>query len=126
MSEVVRIVRALVNQEPGGGNHANSYFNTGANRDESSEYDMYEDRDSMASVVNGSGHHHHHSEMSSTRLLSSLVGGTASVLDGAKFSPTNAPTTGKSNAEDLRVIDMSKPKDELDTEFEQVIFYFYL
>lgn len=81
---------------------------------------MYEDRDSMASGMNGSTGGNHSSEMSSTRLLSSLVGGTSSLLDGAKFSSTTTTTAKSHNEDDLRVIDMSKQKQELDTEFDQV------
>ena len=133
MAEMVRIVRALISNEPLASNTLGYVTNSaGAARgDESSEFDMYEerDRDSMASINN---HHHHHHEnttaasTSTPRLLSSLVGGTASLLDGAKFSPTPsahqiaAANSAAANKDDLRVIDMSRHKQELDTEFEQV------
>lgn len=114
MGELVRLIRVLVTQEGVAG--LSHYLNQSNHRDESSEYDMYEDRDSMASVMNGS--QHNPNEMSSSRMLSSLVGGTASLLDGAKFSP--APAVNKSNGDDLRVIDISKNKQEVDAEFDQV------
>ena len=109
MGEMVRIVRALISNEPLTSSTIGYVTSSGVGQrggggDESSEFDMYEDRDrdSMASgVVNNNNNHHHHnhhhhnhenanSSSSSTtpRLLSSLVGGTASLLDGAKFSPT--------------------------------------
>lgn len=99
MGEILRVVRALLNNEAPMLNQQPR---------EESEYDMYEDRDSMASascVNNGNG------GQQESR-LSSLVGGTASLLDDAKFS--------KSTADDLRVIDMSKDQNELDTDFDQV------
>lgn len=129
MAEMVRIVRALISNEPLASNTLGYVTSSGAARgDESSEFDMYEerDRDSMASINNH--HHHHHHEnttaasTSTPRLLSSLVGGTASLLDGAKFSPTPSAhqIAAAANKDDLRVIDMSRHKQELDTEFEQV------